>query len=674
MAKRKRKRLQDLQYAQIISKCRQEAEEFAQKLGILTPSLEEIPYSQRMSAHNALIREDVDPSSHFSAPDFSQLKEQEKIVAYYARPDVQREMYRYAKGRYLTVLRNFKPMYPKLKAPEDVLPLMFHYLKPKGSRWPSMHGTILRYDERGKKVCDFVFEPDFKKSWSVAFGAARPIIRLFMSLGLPFFIKYSGNSSPHIIVPGEAFNTVGEKELNRKEFREAIYTFVKSRMHKPGLLDGSLWNPDHFLRLAYSIHELGGKVSMPIKPEEFDSFNPDMARIENVEVMENWWSIPEDAAERGRSFVQQALKNYPKLVSVGDKAKTEHKWEPPTVPRKIRRVFDDGWYMKVVTNGQNLLKSTESGIDRQSSPNSLGHAMSEALDMLKRWQDAGSKVDLKSAAEIFNADSAELESRWQRYQDAKETELEVSEGEMQSAEYYSRKDIQKVIYSYSAGRYFRVPESKSHFQLKNPSDIPDLSSFFESANPKWQGFHCTKATYSPLDNRIIGCDIMIEVDFSRSDYTSAIELTQILGIILGKYEVFSYVKFNGDESLEIIIPAEVLPARIDGQQTALQINQITVGLNRGFRLMPEVNGNDCILVIQPYGYIRPIYSLNPETGLSCAIFSYQELVDFSPENTTPDNTSVSDFWIDIPPHAQLQTQRFLKYILSRNWEPFVNEI
>ena len=122
-----------------------------------------------MSAQTALAREGVDLSARFVAPDFSQLKEQERIIAYYARPDVQSEMYRFAQGRYLTVLRNFRPMYSALQEPEDILPLMFHYLKPKGNRWPSMHGTISRHIEAGKTICDYVFEPDFKKNWVSSF-------------------------------------------------------------------------------------------------------------------------------------------------------------------------------------------------------------------------------------------------------------------------------------------------------------------------------------------------------------------------------------------------------------------------------------------------------------------------------------------------------------------------
>ena len=196
MAKRSRKsgipRLQDQQYGQIIASSLPEAEKLLQRLGVMISPLEKLPYSRKLSAGMALAAQGVELSSRFIAPDLSQLKEKDKIVAYYARPDVQREMYRYAQGRLVTVLRNFKPMFSALHKPEDVLPLMFHYLK--GAHKPSIHGTILRRNAAGKKVCDFVFEPDFKKNWAVAFSAARPVVRLFMSMGLPFFIKFSAVS------------------------------------------------------------------------------------------------------------------------------------------------------------------------------------------------------------------------------------------------------------------------------------------------------------------------------------------------------------------------------------------------------------------------------------------------------------------------------------------------
>lgn len=675
--KRASGRLQDQQYIQIISESRPKAEELLKRLGLLSLPLDELPYSRRLSAQASLMREGVGISPRFHAPDFSHLKADERVVAYYARPDIQREMYRYARGRYLTVLRNFRPMFSALRDPDDILPLMFHYLASKSNRWPSMHGTIVRYNEAGQKVCDFVFEPDFKKSWAVAFGAARPIVQLFLRTGLPFFIKFSGGTSPHIIVPGEALVTADEKQIKKDEFRELVYGFVKSRMNNPGFLDGANWQPDHFLRLAYSIHELGGKVSIPIRPEEFDSFNPSMARIENVVVIQNWWDIPEDAAERGREFVQQVTREYPRLVSGVGKSEYEHKWEPPQVPRKLRQIFNADWYTKILTTSQKLLApATREGkppgeppvdVDGSAgaSPSLLpSGAMAEALSTLRRWESAGLKVDLNAAAEVFEVDVEELSRQWR----SQSTERDGRPAPYHY-EYYSRSEVQKTFYKSTTLRCFRVAGSKAHFRLQQPSDIPLLAAYFESSNPNWRGFECTRAMYDPVDNQITACDIGIEIDFSRSDYVSAVELAQTLTNVLHKYEVFCFTKFDGDETLEIAIPAEAMPKRIDGRTAALQMHQIASGLNRGFRRIPEVIGNDCILIIQPYGYTRPAYSLNPKTGLACIILMPEDLQDFSPEHADPARVSVNNSWLNVPASAPLQAQRFLKYALSPKWQP-----
>lgn len=671
MAKKKSgsRRLHDHQYHQIISKEQPAAEKILKQLGLKTTSLGDLPYSHRISAQTAQSR---DYSLHSIARDISELKEKDKIVAYYARPDVQREMFRYAEGRSITVLRSFKPMFTGLREREHILPLMFHYLS-GGNRWPSMHGTILRKTADGKKVCDFVFEPDFKKNWAVAFGAARPIVRLFMSMGLPFFLKFSGSTSPHIIVPGEALSSCKEKDMKSQEFRTAVYAFVMNRMHRPGLLDGPKWEPDHFLRLAYSIHELGGRVSMPIKPEEFDSFNPDKARIENAVVLEDWWHIPEDAADRGREFVERVLENYPRLVGGADIPKSEHKWKPPKVPRKLRQIFNADWYNKALTNGRSLLSPVEvGGIRQQAYPKMPDAEMTKALDMLKRWKDTGVRIDLQAAADVFKVDIIELRCRWGAISSDIDHSYDMADADFDPSyhyRYYSRSEIQEALYQYAAGRCFSVYKSESHFRLQEPSDIPPLAALFASSNAKWSGFKCTRGLYDFMDNQIAACDIEMVIDFSRSDHTSAIELAQILTGVLQRYDVFCFAKFDGDEALEIVIPAEALPKQVDGQATALQINQIATGLNRGFRRIPEVRGNDCLLDIHPYGYTRPAYSINQQTGLACVVLMREELQKFSPENAKPIDASVGKAWLDIPENAALQAQRFLKYALSPKWHP-----
>ena len=249
----------------------------------------------------------------------------------------------------------------------------------------------------------------------------------------------------------------------------------------------------------------------------------------------------------------------------------------------------------------------------------------------------------------------------------------------EKAWFLNRREIQEIFYRYTSGRRFRIAASEVHFRLQKPSDIPLLAAHFASAETNWRGFECTNAKYN-LDNTITACNITMVIDFSSSDYASAAELAQTLTGVLREYEIFCYLKFNGDKALELIIPAEALPMQIDGQETVFKIHHITSGLNRGFKKMPEVNENDCRLIISPYGYTSPAYSLNPQTGLAGVVLMPEDLQDFSPEDANPDSVSIKTSrneverrsglsWFDVPEKAPLQAQRFLKYVLSQNWRP-----
>jgi hypothetical protein len=82
-------------------------------------------------------------------------------------------------------------------------------------------------------------------------------------------------------------------------------------MKRPNLLDMSFLNSSrHYLRLAYSIHEGTGNVSLPIHPKKYDSFTPRMARIQNAEVMKDWWYIPEDAGDYGKELITYLSRRY----------------------------------------------------------------------------------------------------------------------------------------------------------------------------------------------------------------------------------------------------------------------------------------------------------------------------------------------------------------------------
>lgn len=72
-------------------------------------------------------------------------------------------------------------------------------------------------------------------------------------------MKYSGNSSPHIIIPGEVLRPHVKRFSELSKLYKRVYDFARKRMKRSNLLDMSfLTAPRHYLRLAYSINEHTG--------------------------------------------------------------------------------------------------------------------------------------------------------------------------------------------------------------------------------------------------------------------------------------------------------------------------------------------------------------------------------------------------------------------------------
>jgi hypothetical protein len=89
-------------------------------------------------------------------------------------------------------------------------------------------------------------------------------------------VKFGGHSSAHVIVPCQG-----------QDYREAAEAFLARVPHarlRAERLDRSFRRGAHFLRMPYALHERTGLVSLPLTLEEYDAFDPEMARPENVTV------------------------------------------------------------------------------------------------------------------------------------------------------------------------------------------------------------------------------------------------------------------------------------------------------------------------------------------------------------------------------------------------------
>jgi hypothetical protein len=76
-----------------------------------------------------------------------------------------------------------------------------------------------------------------------------------------------------------------------------------------GWLDNSFSDGGHFLRLPYSLNERTGLVSLPLRPEDYDRFEPAMAETTNVRVGEEGFRTDDLIARQDgmRRLLEEAL-------------------------------------------------------------------------------------------------------------------------------------------------------------------------------------------------------------------------------------------------------------------------------------------------------------------------------------------------------------------------------
>lgn len=281
---------------------------------------------------------------------------QSDIIKYYSRPEVTREIARLASSRE-TIAQHGLNRIPKrpdtISMPGDVIRLARNGATSFHTSEEIWNDPLALSQEAGKKEMDanragwdLVIDID---SPNVKYGkiVAKIILQAFEYHGLRHAsVKFSGNKGFHIGVPFKALpkslreeqiellfpdapRTVAEylKELTRKPLSDAIITEigdVKQIMDDTGLpkealfsgdlfdpyrlieLDTILIAPRHLFRMAYSLHEKSGLVSVVLKPEEVSTFNRDSAKPECVVEVRDWFLNPAyvEEGEATQLFVQ----------------------------------------------------------------------------------------------------------------------------------------------------------------------------------------------------------------------------------------------------------------------------------------------------------------------------------------------------------------------------------
>jgi len=167
----------------------------------------------------------------------------------------------------------------------------------------SFHSISVIKTEDKTTGFDLVYEAD-QAGWRASFEALSGIIKLLNDFDVCYRIKYSGVRSLHLLIPFEAL----PKEFNGKSVlvqREGIAKRIMGYFRRNCGARGSGHSPG-VLRLAYSLNEDNGLVSVPIVPDELISFRPWKAHIYNVVVNQPWHTdVPAGVWRKTLSFLQE---------------------------------------------------------------------------------------------------------------------------------------------------------------------------------------------------------------------------------------------------------------------------------------------------------------------------------------------------------------------------------
>ncbi len=232
------------------------------------------------------------------------------ILDYYSRGDISGAICRAARGRGTHItdtpqkLGGAKPNIPELNQPSQIVEEVQKFLREYDPddvphAYPAFHAVIGR---------DIVLEVDVKHDHNEAFERGRRALDILDSLNTPYRVKFSGNSSPHIIIPEEAYQHLVPEGKEEDSFRK-LYSFIVKECSAAGV-DSSFSNPDHFLRLPYSLNENTGLVSTPVGPGDYDDFQLEMSEIDAVQVAEWWFDTQDfrDMEEDLRLLLKRVLK------------------------------------------------------------------------------------------------------------------------------------------------------------------------------------------------------------------------------------------------------------------------------------------------------------------------------------------------------------------------------
>lgn len=240
----------------------------------------------------------------------------EEMKAYYARDDVLEFLYEESQMRnlYTAFRKKSWGMHPTSQAHlREIIDDIIQNRIEKAYKNPPHSIRLNTFDylsfhthnhiTAGDKLIgfDLVFEVDLP-GWRRSFEALSGVIRLLDDFEVCYRMKYSGVRSLHLIIPFEAlpkqFN--GESILSQhEEMRKKIRIYFQQHCGMKRACGTQV------LRMAYSLNEDNGLVSLPLTSEELLHFRPWQAQLHNVAIDKPWHgNVPAGAWRKTLRFLR----------------------------------------------------------------------------------------------------------------------------------------------------------------------------------------------------------------------------------------------------------------------------------------------------------------------------------------------------------------------------------
>ena len=248
--------------------------------------------------------------------------------------------------------------------------------------------------------------------------------------------------------------------------------------------------------------------------------------------------------------------------------------------------------------------------------------------------------------------------------------------------YYSRKDIQKAIFSFSADREIAPSYMMESFGTR-PDSFQYPADIFELAKRGATSFHCSEELWADplkistgmdgkkLNDIRIGWDFLLDIDSKYLDYSKI--LAELIIKVLKFHGIKNFgIKFSGSKGFHIIIPWKAFPPVINNNKTSdmfpewpriitkyimemtrkeliEKITQMTKPNKyvKDFQAPKEVIPD--LILVSPRHLFRMPYSLHEKTALASVVLKPEEIQGFQPKDADPFKAEIRNFMPDAKP-------------------------